>query len=267
MMGYLMGAFAPGFKSFSKFKKSLVTLMKCHAIGYELIHKICPSAKVSYTKQVIEFHPIHKKSVIETLITYIGNKFMNYPTLDCILTGKVNLSFFGINLINEKIEGLKDSIDFIGINHYTAIFASRSISDWSGRKECPIILSNYTKKFKLSDNGWSLVPESLANTMEWINNRWNPRKLDIIISEHGISDKTDEKRKEFIMDSLAFLKEAIDIKNIPVKGYLYWSILDNYEWSDGYNEHFGLVSVNLDTQERKKRETCNLIAKIASKCK
>ena len=52
---------------------------------------------------VIEFHPIHKKSVIETLITYIGNKFMNYPTLDCILTGKVNLSFFGINLINEKI--------------------------------------------------------------------------------------------------------------------------------------------------------------------
>ncbi|OHT06755.1 glycosyl hydrolase [Tritrichomonas foetus] len=265
MMGFLFGAFAPGHSSFHEFKLSLVNLMKTHVIAYKTIHKYIKDGYASYCLQIIPFHPIHRWSILECIICYIGNAFLNFPTLDCINSGYVKMSFFGINLINEKIEDLKDSIDYIGINTYTILFASINPIDWSWRKECPIILSNYTSKYKMSDFGWTLVPESLTSVLEWVNTRWNPRNLKLVVSEHGISDKEDKDRPWFTMDSLAFLAEAVNERKLPVTHYLHWSLIDNYEWADGYTQHFGLISYDPKTFVRTERGTCDLIRRVAKK--
>jgi beta-glucosidase/6-phospho-beta-glucosidase/beta-galactosidase len=166
-------------------------------------------------------------------------------------------------LFEYPIAGLKQSLDYVAINHYTILFASINPFDWSGRKECPVLLSNFTRKFDVSDFQWTLIPESLGMTLFWVQQRWNEKNLPIVVSEHGIADKTDSKRPGFTTGSLAWLKYYMEQEKLPVTKYLHWSLTDNYEWAEGYTQHFGLVAVNMETQERTCRGTCEILSQIA----
>jgi beta-glucosidase len=264
MMGHLFGEFAPGHRSWSEYKQSLIALMTAHADAYRIIHRHIPDAMVAYAKQIIQFQPIHTWSALESIICYLGNAFFNFPVLDSLETGVLKMAFFGFVAFEKAIEGLKNSYDYIAINHYSILFASVNPADWSGRKECRVLLSSYTSRFALSDFGWTLVPESLGLALQWVNERWNPRKVQIVISEHGISDAKDAKRPEFVFMSLLYLREIMQRKAIPVTKYLHWSFMDNYEWADGYDQHFGLVAVDIETQVRTPRKSCELIGRIAA---
>jgi beta-glucosidase len=263
MMGHLFGEFPPGHHSWAEYKQSLIVLMTGHADAYHIVHEHIPDAMVACAKQIISFLPIHTWSAIEHIIAYAGNAFFDFPVLDSLDTGVLKMSFFGYTVFEKAIDGLKNSYDYIGINHYTILFASVNPKDWSGRKECPVLLSNYTSRFDVNDFGWTLVPESLGLTAQWVNERWNPRKVDIVISEHGIADGKDDKRQVFTLESLAYLRKIIEAKGLPVKRYLHWSLMDNYEWAAGYDQHFGLVAVNFETQERTLRRSCEIIRSVA----
>lgn len=267
LMSYVVHEFPPGEAfQFKKMAQAVTTLMECHVIAYNIIKEKIPDAQVSFAKQIIPFYNMHKWSAIESLVSYCANKFFNEPVMDSILTGELVYSYFGITLFKKQIKGLKDSVDFIAINHYTSMFSSVNPKDWARREPCPVLMSERSDKYKLNDFGWIMIPESLGATMEWIHTKWNPRKLNMCVSEHGASDKNDEKRPWFTVDSLAYLKEVIENHNIPVNMYCHWSLLDNYEWAHGYTQHFGLVEID-ENLNRKKRGTCDLLAKIAKNSK
>lgn len=240
MCGYLLGTFPPcHFLKFGEFFKVNFAMLKSHAECYKIIHDIIPDCKVSFAKQVIPFIAMHDWSIIEHIICAAGNSIVNFSIMDTINTGVLEFNILGIPFYSKKIENIKNSLDFISINHYTCLYASVFPKDWD---EKAILLSRGPQP--LSQFGWSMVPQSLAMVMQWIDQKWNPRNLKIMISEHGCSDKLDEHRGWFTLDSLAYLKEAID-NGCPVETYLHWSLLDNYEWADGYTQNFGLVSINL----------------------
>jgi len=77
---------------------------------------------------------------------------------------------------------------------------------------------------------------------------------DILITENGIGTDDDARRMEFIRDAVDGVAACV-ADGIPVKGYLYWSLLDNFEWMAGYSSTFGLVAVDRTTQERKPKES------------
>ncbi len=83
----------------------------------------------------------------------------------------------------------------------------------------------------------------------------------IYITENGLADAQDKKREKFIKDHLYWIHQAIK-DNVNVKGYLYWSLLDNFEWDKGFKPRFGLVEINYDTMERKIRPSAYKYAKI-----
>ena len=182
--------------------------------------------------------------------------------MDSILTGKMTFSIFGYKMYEKIINNLKDSIDFIGINHYYCSWASLNPFDWDSKSFLNPPFSQNLKNNSSSDFGWSLCPESLSVSLRWVNKFWNPRNLPIMVSEHGISDSKDSKRGWFIESSLSFLFETINKYKIPVIGYTYWSLLDNYEWAAGYSQRFGLVEVNFDNQERKVRKSAEIFKKF-----
>ena len=77
---------------------------------------------------------------------------------------------------------------------------------------------------------------------------------DIYITENGLADASDEKRKWFIKNMLISCYEAIENYNVPLKGYLHWTLCNNYEWHHGYWPQFGLVKIQRDrTLKRVKR--------------
>jgi beta-glucosidase len=83
----------------------------------------------------------------------------------------------------------------------------------------------------------------------------------ISITENGLADAFDDQRLDFIRDHLLWIHRAI-AEGVDVRGYFYWSLLDNFEWDKGFWPRFGLVGVDYDDQERIVRKSALFYAKI-----
>jgi beta-glucosidase len=108
--------------------------------------------------------------------------------------------------------------------------------------------------------GQEVYPKALGNTIRraWQSTRGKP----ILVTENGIATADDAKRIRFIRDSLAEVTDCLDA-GIDVRSYLYWSLLDNFEWSLGYRPTFGLIEVNRRTFERHPRPSASWFGALA----
>jgi beta-glucosidase len=113
----------------------------------------------------------------------------------------------------------------------------------------------------VSGAGLDLVPESLAATCRQAHHLTG---LPVLVTEHGadLDDDRDELRCRFIESSLGHLADAI-ADGVDVRGYLHWSLIDNYEWFNGYHGHFGLLGVDRTTQRRWIRPSAAVLGRIA----
>lgn len=155
--------------------------------------------------------------------------------------------FLNFRFLN-KISGRQD---FIGLNHYFR----QKVGLGADRADRITITEN--NRSKVSDMGWEIYPPSIYRVLIQLKKYNKP----IYITENGIADAKDEKRAKFIKDHLRWVKRAIDDK-INVRGYFYWSLLDNFEWADGFEPKFGLVEVDFKTMERRIRPSAYEYKKI-----
>lgn len=101
-----------------------------------------------------------------------------------------------------------------------------------------------------SDAGWSIEPEGIHEAIRM----YQHKQLPIYIDENGVADAKDEYREEFITRTVQALQHAIQ-DGADVRGYFHWSLLDNFEWGEGYWPKMGLVDVDRQTQERRIRDS------------
>ncbi len=138
---------------------------------------------------------------------------------------------------------INDYQDFIGLNHY---FHKKMDHWWSGKKN-----------EVFSDMGWRLHPESMEHVLMDLKRFKKP----IYITENGLADEGDVKRPWFIIETLKHVHRAIE-HGADVRGYLHWSLMDNFEWAEGFWPRFGLVEVDYKTLERKMRPSAHLYRDI-----
>lgn len=108
--------------------------------------------------------------------------------------------------------------------------------------------------------GWEDRPESVAATCRYV---WERTRTPIMVTENGWAGHDDARRCAFIREALTGLKREID-GGAQILGYLYWSLLDNYEWFSGYGPKFGLISVDRQTQRRQIKPSGLVLGEIAS---
>jgi beta-glucosidase len=113
---------------------------------------------------------------------------------------------------------------------------------------------------RLTQMGWEYRPDALASVVRRIA-RFYPGK-DLVVTEHGVATLDDRERVEFIVHGLAALHGAM-AEGLRVRGYIHWSLLDNFEWAAGYRPKFGLIGVDRATQERTVRPSARLLGEIA----
>ncbi|MBI3442171.1 MAG: glycoside hydrolase family 1 protein [Candidatus Sungbacteria bacterium] len=133
--------------------------------------------------------------------------------------------------------------DFVGLNYY---FHNR-IDWWYQRNE----------NRKISDLGWELYPAGFYFVLKDLARYKKP----IYVTENGLADMQDEKRAQFIKDCIASMKRAIG-EGVDVRGYFYWSLLDNFEWDKGFWPRFGLMEIDYKTLERKIRPSAREFKRI-----
>jgi beta-glucosidase len=85
---------------------------------------------------------------------------------------------------------------------------------------------------------------------------------DLLVTEHGIATANDDERVEFVRRGLAAVHDVIT-DGLPVRGYLYWSLLDNFEWAHGYRPTFGLVDVDRETMVRTPRPSLEFLGRVS----
>lgn len=128
---------------------------------------------------------------------------------------------------------IKDD-DFLGVQNYT-----RSQIGCFGQLPMP-------DGAELTQMNYEFYPEALENVIRRVAQEF---KGDLIVTENGVATLDDTRRVEFIRRAVTGVNNCI-ADGIPVKGYCYWSLLDNFEWQKGYSMTFGLIAVDRSTQTR-----------------
>lgn len=109
-----------------------------------------------------------------------------------------------------------------------------------------------------TDMGWRIAPEGLYHVVKKCSERYG---VPILVTENGLADAQDAQRGRFLIDHLAWLHRAMS-EGCDVRGYLHWSLLDNFEWAHGFAPRFGLVQVDYETLERRPRPSARLYEQI-----
>lgn len=137
--------------------------------------------------------------------------------------------------------------DFIGVQTYSRLVAKRdgTVGPAPGH---PLTMMGYEDR-----------PQALAETCRFA---WERTRTPILVTENGWAGEDDRRRCAFITEALGALREAIE-EGLDVRGYLYWSLLDNYEWTRGYQPRFGLIGVDRATMQRQIKPSAVLLGEIA----
>jgi beta-glucosidase len=147
--------------------------------------------------------------------------------------------------------------DFLGVNYYFP----EAIADAPGEGA---LTARVVKRagVERTDLGWEVYPEGLGTLLERLLHEYSPREL--CITENGSSyDDTgttvdglvaDPRRRLYLQRHLAALREVMR-RGVPVTGYFAWTLMDNFEWAEGYTRRFGLVHVDFTTQARRLKQS------------
>lgn len=168
------------------------------------------------------------------------------PEIQALPGGEEKAAKVWHDYFGQFISAIKDD-DFLGVQNYT-----REIYGPEGLLPVP-------EGNEVTAMGYEYYPEALAGT---IRNVIRDLNIPILVTEHGIATDDDERREAFIRRGLKGLHSCME-DGIDVRGYLYWSAFDNHEWTFGYGKHFGLIGVNLETQERLVKNSARLLGEIA----
>lgn len=203
--GYINGEWPPQRKSFATFFKVYRNLAAAHRRAYGLIKTANPAAQVGIAAQLANIQPKRPHSFIDVTIT----KAMRY-----------GWNWWFLNRIRRHQ-------DFVGINYYFTDY----YHGFNGKDNAHV---------PLNDLGWYMEPEGVYPLLL---RAWQRYKKPIIITENGVADRKDQYREWWLEQTVIAMQRALS-EGVDLRGYMHWSLLDNFEWSYGWWPRFGLVEVD-----------------------
>ena len=254
--GYL-GALGwpPGTRRYDDWKRASRGLTEAHRRALAVVKSLHPSAQVGATHGMIEWLPSPAaRPAVEQVRRLFEDAFLEVCGDD----------------------------DYIGVQTYTRlpiplpgalgplVRAAMGIPALRERV-LPPLLRRSTESFgdkppagaddvRRTQMGYEFWPEAIAATLRRAASLF-PGK-DLVVTEHGIATDDDAERVEFLGRGLAAVRTVM-AEGLPVRGYIYWSLLDNFEWTLGFRPTFGLIAVDRATQERTVRPSARWLGDVA----
>jgi len=226
--GYLFGVWPPAKQQPALLPKVTLQLRKAHRLAYRALHESIPNARVGVAHHMRVATP-KTKSLLDRAGASVLDFAFNRLFLD-LPQDFIGLNYYSRDLVRFALDRPRD------------LFLERSVGPGSD----------------VSDLGWEIHPEGLGQLLRELA----ARKLPIFITENGIADAADTRRPSFLLSHLRQVAHAVK-EGIDVRGYYHWSLLDNFEWAEGYAPRFGLYAVDYATQTRTLRASGDLYGQIA----
>ena len=208
------------------------------------------ATRIGFAKHLVELVPARPWFPPDLVRAHFENSVFNRAVMEA-LGGEIALSIPGARPVKRRVPELKGSSDWFGLNYYTRwqvkMFAPEPHVARAGAEH--------------TDLGWEIRPRGLGESAA---RAASSTRLPVLVTEHGFADAADAFRPRALVESLLHLGQAIG-RGVPVIGYLHWSLLDNFEWADGYRGRFGLYRVDFGAPSRTRTRTrsADLYARIA----
>ncbi len=249
LIGYAEGSFPPGKHSLRLAARVEANMLRGHARGYHAIHAIQPECRVGFAhhhRPMVARYPWFLPDVLERNIHFNAIN-MAFPS--GIATGVMRTP-----IGSARVPEAKGTMDYFGLNYYsqdTVAFDLRRPRELFGHRY-------YPKGSDLAVGGMNAnIPKGFGRAIEWAKSFGLP----ILITENGIEDAQDTLRPRYLVSHVHQMWRAVNF-NQPVKGYFWWTLVDNFEWERAWSQRFGLWELDIETQARHKRPSADLYAEI-----
>ena len=274
--GYLMGEHAPGHASIVDFLRATHVVNLAQGAGFRALKAARPSARVGTAFNMSPCEPA-TDSDADKLAAERAHAIGNVWFLEPVLHGRYPDAFTFLpetvmRIKGDDLEKMRAPLDFIGINLYV-----RTIGSTAGTIERTTHLQDWLYPVKMggghdgpkTDFGWEVWPKALYDMVMRITRDYNRPVIEITESGCAYNDGPDAsgvirdaRRISYHREYLAALSQAIT-EGADVRGYHAWSLLDNFEWAEGFRQRFGLSYVDFKTQNRTLKDSGRWYANVA----
>ncbi|ADN50966.1 beta-galactosidase BgaS [Vulcanisaeta distributa] len=250
--GYInvKSGFPPSYLNPDLARKALVNLIQAHARAYDAIKTVSRKpVGIIYANNA--YTPLTEK---DSKAVELAEQDARWSFFDAVIHG---------NLYGEVREDLRNRLDWIGANYYSRLVV-KLISDNSyaivpGYGHACERNSVSPDNRPCSDFGWEFYPEGLYDVL---TKYWRRYHLPIYVTENGIADSADYLRPYYLVSHIYQVYRALS-DGVDVRGYLHWSLTDNYEWASGFSMRFGLLYVDYTTKRQYWRPSAYIYREIA----
>ena len=270
-VGYASGQHAPGLRDLGAAVTAAHHLLLGHGMAARAIAETAgSSAQIGIALNLVPVTPASKSDEDAAAARRL-DVHLNRWFLDSVLLGRYPEMLLGeyVHLVGDDflragdLEIIRADLDFLGVNYYTrrtvAVSADSKVapptrrssySSWLGVDERP------RDDVPRTSTGWAIEPDGLTEILLRVREDYGD--IPLYITENGAAffdyaDPTgavrDPERIEYLSSHLVAAHAAIS-KGVDLRGYFLWSLLDNFEWADGYSQRFGIVFVDYRTQQR-----------------
>jgi beta-glucosidase len=221
-----------------------VNLLKAHAAATEKI-RATSGAKVGLPLSVSDFAAAEDSPKGRRSRDYVHHWWMGV-WIEALRSGWVT----GLEVPDQQIPGLGGTDDFVGVQYYSCFVVGKgaegkaraSLPGIGPSRDVPEWAKNSDRRTQV---GWTWYPPGLGNVIDDVSQTGLP----IFVTENGIATADDAERVDFLDQHLEQVHAAI-ARGRDVRGYFQWTLIDNFEWNEGYKATFGMVAVDRDTMER-----------------
>jgi beta-glucosidase len=261
--GYRQGTHAPGRADPQAALAAAHHLLVAHGLGVEAVREHAPAASAGI---VLNFEPQHPVTnhPLDREAAVIAHDQMNRWFLDPIAgrgypdRGARAWGWSGEVVRSGDLELAASTIDFLGVNYYSrALVRSPDLPALEPRPGT-----------ERTGMGWEVYPEGLPEVLAFVTSR--TEDLPLFITENGaaypadgVDPTRDPERVSYLRRHVTAALDAMAL-GVPLRGYFVWSLLDNFEWSHGYAQRFGIVHVDFETEDRRIRDSGRYWASLRS---
>jgi beta-glucosidase len=232
MQGFVTGEWPPCMKhAWMHAARVIKNMARGHCAAYETLHGADRNVMVGFAHSAPVIQPCDPRRMRDRTAAWVRDYILHR-------------AFFRLIGARSRPASTPRVLDFIGINYYTRNIV-RSSGLGLGALVGRLCALDHHEHGAVSTLGWEVYPRGLFGTLE----RFAKYGLPLLVTENGIATDDEELRRQFLLQHVAAAGQAVE-KGVNLLGYLYWSLIDNFEWAAGTAPRFGLASVDYATQAR-----------------
>lgn len=231
-----------GRRSWTKAARALCNLCRAHAAAYPVLHRHRSDAMVGFAHNAPWVVPCNPRSPGDRMAARMRDEVLNRSVFR--LLGRPP----------------QEVLDFIGVNYY-----ARQVVRWKPALGAALLFGSecsaghHGAPRVFTSLGWEVFAPGLGEVLCGLRRHGLP----LMVTENGIATDDEAQRTQYLREHVGALAEAVR-DGVPVLGYLYWTLMDNYEWTLGREARFGLAATDFDTQIRSPRPVVTAFREICA---